>query len=80
MIKRLFSLVFSLFLNFLGSRWNVIWWTGKDSNLRTRERADLQSAAINHSATCPEAHTEAREVRNLDANVNGFRWFLPCFG
>ena len=29
------------------------WWRGRDSNLRTRERADLQSAAINHSATSP---------------------------
>jgi hypothetical protein len=29
------------------------WWKGQDSNLRTRKRADLQSAAINHSATLP---------------------------
>ncbi len=29
------------------------WWKGEDSNLRTRKRADLQSAAINHSATLP---------------------------
>ena len=30
-----------------------IWWTGLDSNQRTLARADLQSAAFNHSATCP---------------------------
>jgi hypothetical protein len=29
------------------------WWTGLDSNQRTETRADLQSAAFNHSATCP---------------------------
>ncbi len=29
------------------------WWTGQDLNLRTLARADLQSAAIDHSATCP---------------------------
>ncbi len=29
------------------------WWTGLDSNQRTLARADLQSAAFNHSATCP---------------------------
>jgi hypothetical protein len=31
------------------------WWTGLDSNQRTENRADLQSAAFNHSATCPSA-------------------------
>jgi hypothetical protein len=30
------------------------WWRGLDSNQRTRKRADLQSAAINHSATPPQ--------------------------
>ena len=30
------------------------WWWGKDSNLRTRKRADLQSAAIDRSATPPQ--------------------------
>ena len=29
------------------------WWRGKDSNLRTRKRADLQSAAFDRSATPP---------------------------
>ncbi len=29
------------------------WWKGLDSNQRTLARADLQSAAINHSATLP---------------------------
>ena len=30
------------------------WWKGVDSNHRTHKRADLQSAAINHSATFPQ--------------------------
>ena len=29
------------------------WWRGLDSNQRTHTRADLQSAAFNHSATSP---------------------------
>ena len=33
------------------------WWRGLDSNQRTRKRADLQSAAINHSATSPRNPT-----------------------
>ncbi len=32
----------------------ILWWRGLDSNQRTRKRADLQSAAINHSATSPQ--------------------------
>ena len=31
-------------------------WAGKDSNLRTRTRPDLQSGAFNRSATCPKSH------------------------
>ena len=34
------------------------WWTGLDSNQRTFARADLQSAAFNHSATCPDGGTD----------------------
>ena len=30
-----------------------MWWRGLDSNQRTLARADLQSAAFNHSATSP---------------------------
>ena len=32
------------------------WWRGLDSNQRTLARADLQSAAFNHSATSPGCH------------------------
>ena len=28
-------------------------WAEQGSNLRTRERTDLQSVAFNHSAICP---------------------------
>ena len=31
----------------------IISWAEKDSNLRTRERTDLQSVAFSHSAICP---------------------------
>ena len=34
-------------------RFSPKWWKGVDSNHRTQKRADLQSAAINHSATFP---------------------------
>ncbi|VWX52283.1 hypothetical protein NOVOSPHI9U_40739 [Novosphingobium sp. 9U] len=39
------------------------WWTGLDSNQRTLARADLQSAAFNHSATCPHRFRGWRETR-----------------
>ena len=32
----------------------LCWWRGLDSNQRTLARADLQSAAFNHSATSPQ--------------------------
>ena len=35
------------------------WWRGLDSNQRTLARADLQSAAFNHSATSPEVQAGA---------------------
>ena len=34
--------------------WFLCWWAEKDSNLRTRMRTDLQSAAFSRSAICPE--------------------------
>ncbi len=34
-------------------------WAEKDSNLRTRERTDLQSVAFSHSAICPYLHQPA---------------------
>ncbi len=30
------------------------WWIGQDLNLRTLARTDLQSVAIDHSATYPQ--------------------------
>ena len=35
------------------------WWRGLDSNQRTLARADLQSAAFNHSATSPRGQEPA---------------------
>ena len=37
----------------------VRWWRGLDSNQRTLARADLQSAAFNHSATSPRGQAGA---------------------
>ena len=36
------------------------WWRELDSNQRTRKRADLQSAAFNHSAIPPKRYTIAQ--------------------
>jgi hypothetical protein len=36
------------------------WWKGLDSNQCTLTRADLQSAAFNHSATLPRGRFEKR--------------------
>jgi len=33
------------------------WWMGLDSNQRTLARTELQSVAINHSATHPRVKT-----------------------
>ena len=53
------------------------WWTGLDSNQRTFARADLQSAAFNHSATCPDGGTgvpqSARQMAGLLRAVNAVR-------
>ena len=34
-------------------KFEIIPWAEQGSNLRTRERTDLQSVAFNHSAICP---------------------------
>jgi hypothetical protein len=47
----------SIFLIFLTRKprpWAKKWWREQDLNLCTRERADLQSAAINRSAIPPQ--------------------------
>jgi hypothetical protein len=61
------------------SRRKGSWWTGLDSNQRTENRADLQSAAFNHSATCPtrvaasKTHRgrEGGSMANARPRVNG---------
>ena len=62
------------------ARW---WWRGLDSNQRTLARADLQSAAFNHSATSPDGGTDvpqsARQMAVLVPAVNaGRRRKLPA--
>ena len=42
------------------------WWTGLDSNQRTLARADLQSAAFNHSATCPGGRSRKARAPNAE--------------
>src|SRR5919106_2095091 len=43
------------------------WWRGLDSNQRTLARADLQSAAFNHSATSPDC---AGQMASAPQTVN----------
>ena len=38
------------------------WWAGKDSNLRRRKPADLQSAPFSHSGTYPDCECLLREI------------------
>ena len=45
----------------------VQWWRGLDSNQRTLARADLQSAAFNHSATSPDC---AGQMASASLTVN----------
>src|SRR5690606_22981598 len=51
-----------LLLPFFSASGHPDWWRGLDSNQRTRKRADLQSAAINHSATPPQGTADYRRV------------------
>src|SRR4051794_41014667 len=48
------------------------WWRGLDSNQRTLARADLQSAAFNHSATSPRC----RQARHMAAHRDGVNALL----
>ena len=52
------------------------WWRGLDSNQRTLARADLQSAAFNHSATSPRGLPRADHPRDGRARRAG----APCGG
>jgi hypothetical protein len=48
------------------------WCTGEDSNLRSSQgAADLQSAAINHSATCAHSTPNQRPSASLRAGYGG---------
>ncbi len=42
-------------------------WAVKDSNLRTRERTDLQSVAFNHSANYP-VKFKVQRFKSLQGN------------
>ena len=44
------------------------WWRRLDSNQRTHKRADLQSAAFNHSATPPRQAIDYATVFGLSGN------------
>ena len=39
--------------HFIFTHFHISMWAEKDSNLRTRERTDLQSVAFSHSAIYP---------------------------
>ena len=55
------------------------WWMGKDSNLRRREPADLQSAPFGRSGTHPHLFTRAgaRQPIRLDGRRRGEGRRLP---
>ena len=56
----------------------ILWWRGQDLNLRTLTRADLQSAAIDHSATSPQMNGFENKIgagegnRTLTASLEGW--------
>jgi hypothetical protein len=61
------------------------WWRGLDSNQRTLARADLQSAAFNHSATSPRGHAgfacgQARHVAACLKAVNAQKSIVAPLG
>ena len=46
------------------------WWRGWDLNLRTLTRADLQSAAIDHSATPPKSKPKWHDnIKKLNSQL-----------
>ena len=64
--------VFSLSQNHRLIECALPWWRRLDSNQRTRKRADLQSAAFNHSATPPRqaryCSTAFQDLKQLSKN------------
>ena len=50
---------------------SVVMWAGKDSNLRTLTRTDLQSVAFNHSAICPDFK---KRIKTLSSNPGAENW------
>ena len=53
------------------------WWRGLDSNQRTRKRADLQSAAINHSATPPQGIEDYEPMPSFCQHQSNTNLHLP---
>ena len=54
--------------------WQLTKWAEQGSNLRTRERTDLQSVAFNRSAICP-----TDDVSTIYA-INKFKYLEPLVG
>ena len=54
-------------------------WAGEDSNLRSPGAADLQSAAIDRSATCPFGAAAATLARQHDTAADAFTATLSLF-
>ena len=50
----------------------TLWWAGKDSNLRTQMRTDLQSAAFSHSATYPNIKLEWCSLKDSNLGPTGY--------
>ena len=50
----------------------TFWWTGMDSNHRTRMRTDLQSAAFSHSATYPYINKNWCSLKDSNLGPTGY--------
>ena len=59
-LKELYPIETANFQIIQSANFQIELWAEKDSNLRTRERTDLQSVAFSHSAICPKHIYEIR--------------------
>ena len=62
-------MLYQLSYNGPAKQLQILWWTGKDSNLRTSQGGtDLQSVGFNHSPTCPVRHALPPDHQHNEGN------------
>ena len=54
-----------------------VMWAEKDSNLRTRERTDLQSVAFSHSAIYPSSKSKTKNQHSKTTTTQFYFHFSP---